>query len=169
MYVIAKDEETGEEKVSNKIKITFKDNSGTEEKISTEIDLSNKTLTVGDTLTITPSTKNAKGSVTYQLLIDGEETGKVVVDDKLSWTAEKAGKYKVSVKATDEEGNEAVSDEISVTVKEKESKPDTPGENPGDKPGEDSPTADNTPVKALGILGILGSAIAVLSRKKQNN
>ena len=169
VYVIAKDEETGEEKVSNKIKITFKDNSGTEEKISTEIDLSNKTLTVGDTLTITPSTKNAKGSVTYQLLIDGEETGKVVVDDKLSWTAEKAGKYKVSVKATDEEGNEAVSDEISVTVKEKESKPDTPGENPGDKPGEDSPTADNTPVKALGILGILGSAIAVLSRKKQNN
>lgn len=169
VYVIAKDEETGEEKVSNKIKITFKDNSSTEEKISTEIDLSNKTLTVGDTLTITPSTKNAKGSVTYQLLIDGEETGKVVVDDKLSWTAEKAGKYKVSVKATDEEGNEAVSDEISVTVKEKESKPDTPGENPGDKPGEDSPTADNTPVKALGILGILGSAIAVLSRKKQNN
>ncbi|NLK23814.1 MAG: hypothetical protein GX309_07515 [Clostridiales bacterium] len=169
VYVIAKDKETGEEKVSNKIKITFKDNSSTEEKISTEIDLSNKTLTAGDTLTITPSTKNAKGSVTYQLLIDGEETGKVVVDDKLSWTAEKAGKYKVSVKATDEEGNEAVSDEISVTVKEKESKPDTPGENPGDKPGEDSPTADNTPVKALGILGILGSAIAVLSRKKQNN
>ena len=157
VYVIAKDSETGKEEKSDEIEITFTDDGSENNELSTTIELSAKSVKVGDTVTITPETENETGDVTYQLLVNGKEEGKAVVEDKLLWTPKAAGTYEISVKAIDESGKSTVSEELTIKVAEKTTNPDD---------DKTSPSGDNTPIKALGILGALGSAIAVLSRKK---
>lgn len=132
-------------------------NPGSTDQLQVSITSSVKTIEANKAVTITPEVTGESGTVKYQLLVNGEKYGSATSKDKLTWTPDKEGTYKISVKAVDDNG-EATSEEISIKVKAGSGSTDNK---------DDEPTADSAPLKAFGVLGAV-SLLAVAFSKKKN-